>query len=100
MSEQNKKLVRHLFDELDKGNAAILMELCTSDSKFYPPGSFEPLSPEALTQFVRSYYKAFPDYTHRIEEVIAEGDKVVVRFVCSGTHKDEYMGIPATGKYS
>ena len=98
MSKQNKELVRYLFGELDKGNTAILMELCTPDFEFHPPGSFESLSLNAAIQFVESYYKAFPDYTHRIEDVIAEADKMVLRFVCSGTHKGEYRGIPATGR--
>jgi len=98
MANENKELARRLIEELDKGNAAIFKQLCAADFKLYVPGSSEPLSPEAATQFVETFYNAFPDYSHRIEDVIAERDKVVVRCVNSGTHKDEYMGIPATGK--
>ena len=41
---------------------------------------------------------AFPDMQATIEDMIAEGDKVAVRYTGTGTHKGELMGIPATGK--
>jgi hypothetical protein len=42
--------------------------------------------------------RAYPDLRVAIQDVIAEGDKVVVRNVVSGTHNGEYLGIPPTGK--
>ena len=41
---------------------------------------------------------AFPDWTETIEDIIAEGDKVVTRFTSRGTHKGKFMGVPPTGK--
>jgi steroid delta-isomerase-like uncharacterized protein len=41
---------------------------------------------------------AFPDFKATIEDILADGDKVVIRMTWTGTHKDEFMGIPATGK--
>jgi predicted ester cyclase len=46
---------------------------------------------------VRMLHTAFPDYHITIEDVVAEGDKVVLRFHWSGTHKGEFMGIAPTG---
>jgi predicted ester cyclase len=46
----------------------------------------------------RAFYKAFPDFTHVILEQIAEGDIVVERIRYFATHKDTFMGIPATGR--
>ena len=43
------------------------------------------------------YWQAFPDLTLTVEDIIAEGDKVVVRFIGRGTHKGDLGGIPATG---
>jgi predicted ester cyclase len=41
---------------------------------------------------------AFPDFHATIDDIIAEGDKVVLRQTWTGTHKGEFMGIPPTGK--
>ena len=41
---------------------------------------------------------AFPDFRMEIVELIAEGDKVVAHFRCSGTHEGEWLGRPATGR--
>jgi predicted ester cyclase len=41
---------------------------------------------------------AFPDFKATIDDIVAESDKVVIRMTWSGTHKGEFMGIPATGK--
>jgi predicted ester cyclase len=41
---------------------------------------------------------AFPDNHFTIEDIIAEGDKVVWRYSATGTHKGDFMGIPASGK--
>jgi predicted ester cyclase len=43
-------------------------------------------------------YRAFPDLHITVEDVIAEGDKVVERDTITGTHQGEYMGLPPTGK--
>jgi steroid delta-isomerase-like uncharacterized protein len=42
--------------------------------------------------------EAFPDLHLTVEDMIAEGDKVVVRNTVTGTHRGEYMGLPPTGK--
>ena len=44
------------------------------------------------------FFTAFPDLDVHIDELIAEGDTVVGRMTTSGTHKGDFMGIPATGK--
>jgi predicted ester cyclase len=41
---------------------------------------------------------SLPDYNHTIEDVIAQGDKVVIRATNRGTHEGEFLGIPPTGK--
>ena len=42
--------------------------------------------------------EALPDFQETIEDMVAEGDKVVVRFKGTGTHTGEWFGIPPTGK--
>ena len=53
---------------------------------------------DAIMQYGEMIFNAFPDGRHVLEEVIAEGDKVVTRGKFSGTHQGELMGIPPTGK--
>ena len=53
---------------------------------------------EGVEEMVDSVYTAFPDFTHRIDDILADGDKVVVRLTDVGTHLGEYQGIPPTGK--
>jgi steroid delta-isomerase-like uncharacterized protein len=43
-------------------------------------------------------FTAFPDMRFTVEDVVAEGDKVVVRYSIQGTHQGPFMGLPATGK--
>src|SRR5713226_1772994 len=51
-----------------------------------------------LRDHYTSLLKAFPDMRIEINDIIADGDKVVHRFTFSGTHKGDFLGIPATGK--
>jgi steroid delta-isomerase-like uncharacterized protein len=53
---------------------------------------------EANKTFNASLFQGFPDIQHQIEDLIAEGDKVMYRTTIKGTHTGEFMGIPPTGK--
>ena len=51
-----------------------------------------------VTEMFGAFLAAFPDMHVRVDDVIAEGDKVVMRATATGTHKGPFMGIPATNK--
>ena len=53
---------------------------------------------DGVMNFFRMYVAAFPDLRMTPEDVLASGDKVVVRLRATGTHEGEFMGVPATGK--
>ena len=53
---------------------------------------------EGLKDVLRGMRAAFPDMHWKVEEQIAEGDKVVTRFEWTGTHRGEFLGVPATGR--
>lgn len=57
-----------------------------------------PPTKDGVIQYFRLLLAAFPDMQMDVEDVIASGDKAVARVRLSGTHKGEFMGIPATGK--
>lgn len=52
---------------------------------------------EGVKQTFRELRSAFPDMAVEVKDIIAEGDKVVGRFVVSGTNTGSFMGMPATG---
>jgi predicted ester cyclase len=97
--EQNKTLVRHCIEEVfNKGNV-------TATDEFFAPSFAPPLQPgvtrdrEGYKQFVAIFLNAFPDLHVTIDDMVAEGDKVVFRATNSGTHKGEFIGIAPTGNH-
>jgi predicted ester cyclase len=53
---------------------------------------------EANRQFWGAFFGAFPDLTATMEDLVVAGDRVVGRYVYRGTHRGDFMGIPATGR--
>lgn len=98
MSEQNKKIAQHVIEEvLNRRNYAAADELLASDFVGHTqPQDIE--GAEGLKQFFIALHQAFPDFHCTVEDQIAEGDRVVTRWTARGTHRDEFMGIPATGE--
>ena len=98
MSEESKSIVRRFYEQLDEKNFGIIFELCTPDYISHYPGSPQPQSSEAREHTSRMIYEAFPDLQHTLDDLIAEGDKVAVRFTVRGTHKGDFQGNPPTGR--
>ena len=98
MSEQNKELARRFYAEMNAGNADIIFEATTEN--FVEHDEFPGIPPtrDGVREFFLMMRKAFPDMKMSIEDMISEGDRVFIRASMTGTHKGEFMGIPATGK--
>ncbi|MFQ5552259.1 MAG: ester cyclase [Thermoplasmata archaeon] len=97
--ELNKTLVREFLEEAwNKGNLSFVDEHFSEDfvPHFLPPNL--PANREGLKQYISMWQNAFPDFHGRVEDVIAEGDRVVLRWDFQGTNKGAFMGVPATGK--
>ena len=96
--EENKALVRRFYEEIDRGNLDAMDELVAEDYLDHNPPPFPGIGPgrEGVKQAFEIFWKATPGY-HRIEDQIAEGDKVVTRLTAIGTHEDDLPGIPKTG---
>jgi steroid delta-isomerase-like uncharacterized protein len=97
-TEDNKAFMRRVFEEVyNQRNLAVLDDVCVPDFVVhYPSRTIQGL--EAYKHFVSLLFAAFPDGRLSIEDMIAEGDRVVVRYTYRGTHQGDYMGIPPTGK--
>ena len=98
VEEQNKDVVRKFLEELDRGNIENVMELFAPSFLWYTPSnSPNPMSREEAHEFLNVVLIAFPKWQHKIEEIIAVGDKVITRAIDYTTHEGEFQGIPATG---
>jgi steroid delta-isomerase-like uncharacterized protein len=97
-AEENKKLVRRFYAEIDKGNIDAMDEIVAEDYIDHNPPPFPGLKPgrEGLKQAFKMFWEATPGY-HQIEDMIAEGDKVVTRLTSYGKHEKDLPGAPATG---
>jgi len=93
--EENKATVRRFIDEWNRRNLSALDELITTD--YFDP-SLQVRGLEAYKQLLTMLLKGFPDWHETIEDIIAEGDKVWVRYTATGTHKGEFRGLAPTGK--
>ena len=100
MSEENKALVSRIHEELfEKHNVSIIDEVCTPDYVDHSIPPDQDQGREGSKQMLTMFLSAFPDMKMSVEDMIAEGDKVVARGTASGTHQGEMMGIPPTGKH-
>lgn len=99
-AEENKAVIRRLVEEAwNKGNLDVLGEIIAPNHVHHDratPGLHT--GPEGERQLITTYRAAFPDMQLRLDDLVAEGDKVVHRWTVRATHQGPLMGIPPTGK--
>jgi steroid delta-isomerase-like uncharacterized protein len=95
-TDDNKALVQRFFEEvLNQKNLAAL-------DQFISPGAVNHTVPQGMPQetsrFLGLYLSAIPDIRITVEDLMADGDKVIARVTYHGTHRGAFRGIPPTGK--
>ena len=99
MSDKNKAIVRRFMEEvMNKKNLAAIDEFISDDMVDHNPAPGTASGLEGVKQTLGMFVSAFPDLRIGVEDLISEGDTVVMRVTTRGTHKGEFMGIAATGK--
>ncbi len=100
MTERDNKVVaRRYYDEvLNKRNLDLLDELAVEDYIEHDPFPGQGNGRADLKARVQLLHNAFDPLEFTIEDVVAEGDKVVVRWTNAGTHTGSFLGIPPTNK--
>ena len=96
-AEENKALTRRAYEAINQKNLDALDEIVASDIIDRDPAPGQAPDLEGVKQYFSSMHTAFPDFQMDIEDMIAEGDKVVARVSVGGTHQGEFMGIDPTG---
>ncbi len=98
MSEENKALARRSWEIVSQRNPDALEEVYAANLIWHEPDQ-DVQGLEEAKQFYSTYLSAFPDLNATVEDVIAEGDKVVTRWTIRGTHQGEIEEFgPPTGK--
>jgi predicted ester cyclase len=87
VSEANKTVVRRLVAEVFNGGRLELIEEL-----------YTPRLAAAARRWIEPFRASFPDIHMEVIDLIAEGDKVVGRFICSATHLGEWLGHAPTGR--
>ena len=101
MTSNNKTIARRLYEEcFNRGDLGLVDEIVSESfvSSTPNPGGL-PSDREGFKQTVTLLRSGFPDLTMTVDDIVVEGEMVAVRVTARGTHKNEFMGIPPTGKH-
>ena len=95
---QNKKIAVLEIEKLwNEGNLDVADQVYAPNQILHFRGEKYPFGPEDAKKVVSAWRKAFPDFKFKIEDMVAEGDKIAVRYTFSGTHQEKFWGIAPTG---
>lgn len=96
-TERNKTTVRRVFEELfNRRDLDVADELFSPDYRNHAGPDLA--GPDGMKRLIRELTDAFPDHETRINDIVAEGDRVAVRVTFIGTHRGDFRGMGATGK--
>jgi steroid delta-isomerase-like uncharacterized protein len=99
LTERNKELMKKFETMINTADTELAEELVASDAPFYTPASPEPLyGGKGYLSVVHWMRSGFSDVQWKLEEMVADEDKVAVRWTLTGTHDGEFLGVKATGK--
>ena len=93
--QENKAIIRRWFEAENKKDLSSIEDIVAPD---FVDHTHHLKSLEEYKQRITRFIKGFPDFKETIEDIVAEGDKVWVRFRFTGTHTGEYLGLAPTGK--
>jgi steroid delta-isomerase-like uncharacterized protein len=98
----NKAALRRFQEALSSGDWRIISraidDVVAPDALIRVPLPMEATGAGLLKEVFGRLHRAFPDLHIAIDDLIAEGDKVVARNTVTGTHEGEYLGVPPTGR--
>jgi steroid delta-isomerase-like uncharacterized protein len=100
-AEENKAAVRRFMEELFGGGKAELVdEVLDPDFVCHDPNSEtgEIRGADTIKGEVGYFHNAFPDFFWRVDDQVAEGEKVTTRYTLGGTHQGEFFGVPGSGR--
>ena len=98
-TNNSKALVRRFYEDLwNRWDYSAIGEILTPDIVFHGSLNIDATGHDGFINYAETVRGAFPDFHNKIEETIAEGDKLAACLTYSGTHQGEIFGIEATGR--
>jgi steroid delta-isomerase-like uncharacterized protein len=94
----NIALVRSTLDAFNEGDLDTCVARMGPDFVMNLAGLPSMRGPDVWRQGANVIRLGFPDLHARIDDLVAEGDRVAVRLTFRGTHQGEFLGVPATGR--
>ena len=95
----NKSLVRRYYEEMwNRWDFALADELVAEGVAFRGSLGQSVQSRDGFKEYMRAVRRAFPDFHNHVEELVAEGDRVVARLTDTGTHTGTLFDIAPTGR--
>jgi steroid delta-isomerase-like uncharacterized protein len=99
LQEDNKAVLRRFYREFwTEGRQEVIDELLADDYVDHQPLPGFPTGKPGFAALLKMWRTGFPDMQEEVQDLIAEGDKVVGRFTMSGTHTGEFLGLAPTGR--
>lgn len=98
---KNKQIANRYFEEvINQQKVELIPQLFAPEFVYYDLHDFSETKDNVASfqEVMRGFFKAFPDAHYTVKNMIAEGDKVAAEIIVTGTHKGDFMGIPATNK--
>jgi steroid delta-isomerase-like uncharacterized protein len=97
-AEANKALICWFIEEMNHGNLAVIDDVFSPNVIDHAALSEAASGVESIKHDFASIHIAFPELRYTINDLLADGDKVVVRWTVHGVHHGEFAGIPPTGQ--
>ena len=95
-SDESAAAVRRWFQAFNDGDMEAEAAARTTDFVAHVPGMPMSLNGEEWQQFIGMFFGGFPDMRLEVQDIVAQGDRVAVRWTFHGTHQGEFFGIPPT----
>lgn len=97
--QKNKALIRRYYEELwNPWNLEAANDLISPEMEFRGSLGIAERGISGFQGYMSTVRSAFPDFHNQVEDLVAEGEKVVARLTYSGTHQGEMFGLPPTGR--
>src|SRR5215216_4895248 len=97
-AEETRSIARRIIEELDRRNLQGVVDLAAPGAKWHGFMSLEPLDTDAYKATMSALLAAFPDSHFSLDDVIVEENKAAIRHTFRGTQREEFAGIPASGR--